>query len=417
MKIRIRNKNCHLLLICAFAGFEAIKNGFLNLIRMIVHIPWNLDTAVVYFALALVAVFSARRVIRGIKGRDIAWLLILFFLIGITWIRYWAYNDLFIQILKEFALCAAAFLVTRALDDVSALERYLRNTAVFISIGIGIIFSLGFRERVYSMYYGYLTLPASIISCSVLFDRYGSSAKLRILHAVNFVLASAMCLLSGTRGPLLCIALYAVVQIMFGKSSLQRKILEIIMIVIASAAVIINIEVILKAVTVFARSNNLSVRIMTKISQGELLYDSGRSTFVKNGFNALNRSAWTALFGLGIGGDRIAIARAFMVSDPSGYYSHNIAVEMLLQFGYVIGALVLVALAVLIVRAFLAARKNEAAYRILWIFAAIGLFPLLVSDSYIQNPLFFCFLALCVNILSPTELVSEGSGELRIHES
>ena len=399
--IRINQEKMHSVLICLIIGFEIIKNGLLNLIRMFGIAPWHVDTIVVYAAFVLVAMTSFFYVWQRITALDVMFIAFVYLLLIISSLRYYDYSEYFKSLMIGFTYCAGAYLSVRALKNVELLQKNLRHMSPIITVAAIVLFNRGIGEKSYSMYLGYLVLPAAIISGSVFFNMFDISKKERIVHIINYAVATIMCLLSGVRGPLLCIAVFSALQILFFEYEKKRKITYIMIIVLATFLLYKHRDVLMMDLSVYAFDKNLSTRIFDKFFNGELFFDSGRSSYIKSGMDALNSSLTSALFGVGVGGDRIQIARALGINNVIGSYPHNLFVEILVQFGYIFGVILCVLLIILSTVA-IKRSKNQTSGNILWIFFAIGILPLMFSDSYITEPFFFCYLAMCVNVISGT---------------
>lgn len=87
--------------------------------------------------------------------------------------------------------------------------------------------------------------------------------------------------------------------------------------------------------------------------------------------NILNNNLW----GHGIFGDRYFL---------DGTYAHNIFLEVWLDFGIILGTLVLLFLIVFITKTFL--RSNDK--KLFLLFFSLGFMPLLVSGSYLISIMF-----------------------------
>lgn len=91
----------------------------------------------------------------------------------------------------------------------------------------------------------------------------------------------------------------------------------------------------------------MSVRVLTKLSDNEFASSESRQWITKTLLDAVDNGP---LFGYGLAGDR----------GISGIlYAHNFAVELFVAFGYVLGGLILVFLAIYVAGAFLRAKRIE----------------------------------------------------------
>ena len=80
--------------------------------------------------------------------------------------------------------------------------------------------------------------------------------------------------------------------------------------------------------------------------------------------------------------DCVILASAQGAEAIAGNYPHNIFLEILLQFGIVVGTVILVGLACLIWKSFSKGTELERSY--LCIMLMLGVMPLLVSGTYLE---------------------------------
>ena len=114
---------------------------------------------------------------------------------------------------------------------------------------------------------------------------------------------------------------------------------------------------------------------------------SNRDIFYDAVWKAINNDP--SGFGYGWGGDRL--------HTPTGGYAHNLELELLCQFGYIGGSLLLLVLFVIVLRSLVKAIKSNTVS--FW-YAMLcgGVLSLQLSDTYITNNLFFVFVGYVVMI-------------------
>ena len=94
------------------------------------------------------------------------------------------------------------------------------------------------------------------------------------------------------------------------------------------------------------------------------------------------------VLGKGVLGDRVLL----------DIYPHNIFLELLIHFGYVLGFALCVALIIVIVKSLFEKKRPELFFILLLL--PCGFFKLLVTGSYLnQEPAFYALLGFCVNAL------------------
>ena len=131
-----------------------------------------------------------------------------------------------------------------------------------------------------------------------------------------------------------------------------------------------------------AQQLGLSVRIFDKLLSGSAFQSSGRDVIREKLFAAIRENPF---FGHGVCSDRI-IANS---------YAHNVAIELWVEFGVVIGSILLLACVVILFKGYLSADSDEVKGLVLaLIFSCF--FKLFISGSYLDERLLFFLLGLCV---------------------
>ena len=121
--------------------------------------------------------------------------------------------------------------------------------------------------------------------------------------------------------------------------------------------------------------------------------DSGRLEIQKE----LIRQIKINPFGYGLGGDRVF----------TGWYAHNIFLELIVQFGIFIGGFLCVFLVYIVISSLRKARAEMQILSILLLFICTGLIKLLISGSYLIEPYFFLLLGFAISIRRDKNLISD----------
>lgn len=284
-------------------------------------------------------------------------------------------------------------LVANAVTSHAKFLRYLYVSAVVVVIASAVRLYLPGQlaaDVAYSQYDGYQALPAAVIFA----DDFARRPRLR----TGFLLAVATTLLlaAGARGPLLALALFIVARAIVALRRRPRAVIALL----ALGFVVIKwfdqiIPALLGLTSRFFLTRGFSTRAIDRLISGNFLEDRARG--------ALAHFSWDLILthpvvGVGIARDRLLLADAMGVRDPlmaDGWYPHNLPLEIVIQYGVFLGAALLVALAVLVVKSVLDDSDAEET-RVVLLFVGIGLFPLLVSGSYLTSPLFFAMMGFCL---------------------
>ena len=215
--------------------------------------------------------------------------------------------------------------------------------------------------------------------------------------AVDVVLASLsfiLLLFMGTRGPIVVYGFfimgYFIVFKKYEKFNLSKKILICLFFYLFYSF----IDVVLLLLMPLANAIGFSTRVFDAISSGafvNLEESNGRDSIWETCFDALKYHPE----GYGWGGDRYVVVGDWY--DFFGY-AHNFAVEILVQFGWVIGGVMLLSLFILLLRAFKKSAGTPDCSFLFFLFCA-GIMTLMTSQSYIVHPLLFLLIGYCVSLL------------------
>jgi hypothetical protein len=188
----------------------------------------------------------------------------------------------------------------------------------------------------------------------------------KITYKFLSVLSLLIILFLGSRGPFIfALFYYAVITLLSiklnsFKSYLSIGFLFIILILIISVDAINLLSFVENVLGINSRTLNMLI-------SGTIDSDSGRGDIAKIVIdNILNNNLW----GYGIYGDRYFL---------NGTYAHNIFLEVWLDFGIILGTLVLLFLIVFFTKMFL--RSNDK--KLFLLFFSLGFMPLLVSGTYL----------------------------------
>jgi len=131
-----------------------------------------------------------------------------------------------------------------------------------------------------------------------------------------------------------------------------------------------------------AQQFGLSVRIFDKILSGTQLASSGRDQISETLFDAIQKSP---ILGNGICSDRVV----------AGNYAHNIAIELWMEFGVIIGTGILIAIVSILIHGYLSTRE-EGEKGLIQSLIAASFLKLFLSSSYLNERLLFFLLGICV---------------------
>jgi O-antigen ligase len=388
------NEKYVLLLTCLIIGSGPIQGAFILALRSFITLPGKIDTALIYAFYAVVLFLALKSIINRLDWDSVT--LVFFFLLSYL-ISISFFGTAFEEWLKVGAgilLSVSCYVVGRSITDFAKFKYYLNVTAIIIGISsflLLFVFKVA-EEESYSQYYGYIALPAAIISVSVFFEKF------KFPHLLNLILCLLVIIFSGARGPFVCLGLFIGIKFLLNTGiSLKKRITLIIIACMLLTIILFFLKDILFYLSEVGANKGFSLRLVSRLADKSLFADEGRDMLRKYSVQLLLDNPF---FGVGIYNDRIILANEMGANagETSGFYPHNIFLEVLLHFGLIIGSLMILWFLWIVFKAIFKSKKKDAKDVIL-VFLGFGFFPLLFSESYLRTGLFFLFLGLCINVL------------------
>lgn len=285
-------------------------------------------------------------------------------------------------IFPYFFICIPSLVYSYSINDWNVLADIMKNTGNFVfivSLAIGIL-ALFNKASIgaYSMTLSYYMLLPTIIYLNEFLER------LSIKHFFAILISIFIIISLGSRGPILCIGVFAVLKLVQMGKKLSRKTLFIyILILFVNFAFLLSFDTILQNLSNFLLRFGIHSRTVALFLRNDI-YLSGRDYLYKNMIYEIIENP---IFGIGLTGDRRVI----------GGYSHNIFIEILSGFGIIIGSIVILLLATISYRALFT--KNRALGNFTSIWFCVGAVSLMVSGSYLTDFQFWIFLGLAIKLL------------------
>lgn len=233
----------------------------------------------------------------------------------------------------------------------------------------------GFHDQDHYMNLAYTTMPSAIY---VLWCTFKSPKVYNIIYSI---LGIFLILSFGTRGPFLALLFFVgayIILYRMNDMSLTRK---LAVCAICAALYFISMNYLSSVFDYLGRTGG-STRIIGWIlgtDTGAIESSESRLDIIDLAWSELKKSNY---LGLGFAGDR-----TFM----GGFYVHNIIIEFLLSYGLFIGALLMAALFIRLIKGEMRTLNSENGVFML-LLISIGLLPLMVSGSYVTEPWFYFML-------------------------
>lgn len=398
-RIRISG-NCELLL-AIWLFFPIICMTFLNTVRRFVPDTYKLDTLLLYGLFGVMALLSIRRMLNRIGVWQI--------LVCAAVIAALLFSALFssevnvnFAVIKEVCIsCLPVLLLASTARNFGSLKHYLSVAALIAPyllaydvyvLGVGALES----SIQYSQSMAYMTLLPAIILLSDIIDRFSVKKLIPLLISIFIMLSF------GARGPITCVALFATIKlfsVLPSENKRKRTMIIAVALLLGGMLYIFFFEIMGWLMRTM-NSLGFSVRIAESLLNRSFFFEfstaSGRIAI----FNAgLKKVFAQPLWGTGLVNDRIYLAGVFGITTGSiGSYAHNFFIEVLMQFGILIGGVLLALFLRGLYRCLSRSISREARSVVLTLLG-FGFFPLMFSGSYLDSSDFYALIGVCGAVL------------------
>lgn len=334
-------------------------------------------------------------ILRTVRKEDViaffAWSMIL--LTNVLFLK--REQDLYFSaLISVFLRCFPMYFVGRAAGtQAEHVSKYLQWITVIVGVGYLMLTlknGMNYGGSTYSQYIGYALLsPACIALCLSLKGKFW---QIPFAMYLGYGVVA-----SGARGPLFSLLLVVAVYVLGRMNQLTvKKTVGFAVIGLTVFVIVSNMEAILTALLEILSKNGLSVRVISTLLNGSFMAPSGR--------NVLYELSWKGAFdhplGVGVFHDRQFLLQQTGDAEATseGYYAHNLFLELPLQFGIVFGSVLVVLLIILLLKAYRNSRRNDSAMLCIAALFGSGLFPLLVSASYVEWTPFYLMMGYIVTM-------------------
>lgn len=237
------------------------------------------------------------------------------------------------------------------------------------------------EKMVYNMDFGYS------IQFPIIFMIYFYLKEKKIIYLILSVLGTVAIILFGSRGPLIGIILYGVIQFVLYKKKNRMIRLIITCIVMLLMVLIIMDGSLIKNILSFLAEKGIVSRTLSKLVNNLATDDTGRNIIRHSITNLFNYNG--ILFGYGPLGDQIL----------TGYYSHNLILEILVTFGLLLGPILIFVFTFFLIFSFIKS-KGTILNNYLIIFLCLSIPKLFLSSSFWRESFFWILMGMIVNTIS-----------------
>ena len=216
-----------------------------------------------------------------------------------------------------------------------------------------------------------------------LFFLFHNAIKRRdICDLVMFIIGTFLLLSMGARGPIIVLAFYILIYLIVFNTHKKKNVFKKLIVIIFCFLFYYFLTPIMFFLSFYAKQFVFSTRVFRSIFEyhmTNLSESSYRDEFYGNVWDAIRND--NTLLGYGFGSDRLF--------TPTGGYTHNLELELLVSFGIIGGGLILCILAF----RFLKSLQHGGETKMFsFMMLCLGIVSLQFSYSYILFPSFFIYL-------------------------
>lgn len=314
--------------------------------------------------------------------------------------NYVAYPENSVFLTENIFLCLCCVFPYYFIGRLVDIEKYYK---LFLYLSVACILMDLFYFLVYApankdmavvagddnMHRAYLSLP------HVTMLLWATLREFRLWKLVMTILGVLFLLSCGTRGPLVCLGFFGFVYFLFFMNFRGAIFVKGIIVALVALTVAFLREIAIFLAQTFL-GLNLSTRIMEKIVFGGLDNDTYRSDLRQILYAALERS--DHFFGIGLLG----------CGNYGINYPHFLPLDFFCTFGYFLGSVLMVVLALLIGWAFWRSGSRMVKVFLLFLISQ-SIIKLMFSSTFVFSPFFFMLIGFCVSqLLVPAEEGGDG---------
>ena len=334
-----------------FLCFPSLNPAIGTITRFLLGESTKISTYVIYMVYLLVMIYVLCRNIRRMSASTVGVTVFVALSFGVsiavnpietymwTSIRDLTANPMYLFLLFGFL----GLILAQYIKDMELLCFWLdRFSLATVTLAlVQYIIALSSNTSPQYMVFSYnLLFPAAYLSLRCM-------TKYRLTKLIGMVVGGGLILIAGCRGALVCYLCAILMFVMFS-SSISRNYKAILYVVMFVAIIFVSLywnEMITELIKIL-NTMGIDSRTLTQLLNETFFDDSGRSdiqgTVIAN----------MGLFPKGLYYDRIV---------ANGSYAHNLMLELLLEYGYLLGGLIIAWLFLHIVKSMFAVRRNPAA--------------------------------------------------------
>lgn len=364
-------------------------------LRHLVGDTHKLDTFFVYALVLLLLAIALNDVIKRLQVWQIAGIIVEITVLTFFMLSSSNRETHEIVLNKVITQCIPMFLCGACIVDYAdAYKKLIRVMDIIPYFYLLMMLMFGLNklsaDATYSQSDGYTMLLIAVVLTSATVEHFS------IKHLIPLGISMFFMLSYGARGPFVCWIMFLVIKIaiQMNQVTAKKKIGVIIGLSTIGGLLFFNYYKILMGLRVFFSQSGFSVRIIDRMLDSSLLTDKGRGSIAEM---CLDRIQSNPLSGTGPVNDRIYLASRFGIKGNGlGSYPHNIFLEFLMQYGVIIGGILVILVIMVLIKAY-RSQFGQLSKAFILVLIASYFFPLLFSRSYLDNDGFYFLIGVCLS--------------------
>lgn len=396
-RITISSHDCRTLLVILLWCNAPLYAAAVTVLRFIPVISYVADYIFPTITILLI-LFGIRSIISNMRASDV-----LFYLLVVIWVLVTLgvsskYTQMFEYYWFDFLIIVVpAFFVGLFTElDYKLFGKFRTLTCLYVCSIVCVLFGVAYyafyKDATYASWSRVsITFSYAICPSVMLLIYYCVKKRLNIYSFIIALAGVVLVVAMGTRGAILCI-LFMVAILVVKKTNTDNhfsKIMRVIAFAVAGV-LILSKSAMLSLANVLDNlisSIGLSTRIASIMIKGNFFSDdSGRSNIYNSIISGIKSGP---LFGYGFCGDRYLC----------GTWSHNLALELLVEFGAIFGTVLIAVIFIIIAKALWKTRHVDDVFFFIVVLLGKGLIQLMVSSTYLAEPFLFFLLGYCVRCI------------------
>ena len=288
----------------------------------------------------------------------------------------------FKEIQPQIKYVIMAFVVVRAsFFDFEEIKNYLVLTSRFVAVIV--VASVMLNQQYLIMHSIYMEF-ANAMSIPLGLMIYSGIMNNKICDIVISGIGLFAILAFGSRGSLFTLFLLIILLLWIKYRSTKMALVSLFI----SVVIVIFGPSILSVLLEYLVNSGIDSRSISKLLSGGFLVSNDRVRIWEYLVGILMKNS---IFGVGICGDRYYLPKQFTGVDAT--YAHNIILEILLDYGFLIGMLLISIIIYILIKCFFQETdKDRKAF--FSVFVIVGVLQLMISRSWLTEQNFFILLAL-----------------------